>query len=653
MNKPSKVLSICFLPLTLALAGVACDTPASNAPLFDDSAASQELAIEMASDHLFALDHDVDQFNVMQVSVDQMDMAHTRFQQMSGGVPVFGGEAIVHLRGDGSLRAVTDNILRGVDVDTTPLYVADEAIELALASWGDRTMLTEAPKVDLWVLRHKGTDHLAWRVQLKRLDGSAETAMPVIFVDAHTGRRIWSYDNLQTATGSTNYYGTVSFNAYTDGSSWYPEDQTRGLGTFTFNGGTSSLYYVSSSSSNFGSTNPSAVEAHYGAMQTYDYYQSAHGRNGLDGSGGPTYISTHGDSYLTSLVEYGTNYVNAYWSGDYMVYGDGNGTDSGPLTALDIAGHEMTHGVTEHTANLTYANESGAMNESMSDVFGAAVEAYTNGLSADVWAIGEAAWTPNTSGDALRYMDNPTADNSSKDHYSSRYTGSQDNGGVHWNSGIGNLAFYLVSAGGSHPRVSNGITVSGVGIDDAADIWYRALTRYMTSSTNFSGSRTATVQAAEDLYGACSAQVQAVEDAWAAVGVGSASTCGGGDTGGGDDTADTGGDTGGTGGGLACTNGTLYTGTLSGSGAQVQEPNGGSYTTSSRQDHVGTLSGPSSADFDLYLYKWNSRRGWQQVGASESGSSEESISYNGNRGTYTWLITSYSGSGTYELCLEI
>jgi len=190
-----------------------------------------------------------------------------------------------------------------------------------------------------------------------------------------------------------------------------------------------------------------------------------------------------------------------------------------------------THGVTQYSANLTYSNESGALNESMSDVFGAMVESYARGgvVDGDTWKIGEQCYTPSTAGDALRYMDNPhlagnggyTADDD-PDHYAERYTGTADSGGVHINSGIGNKAFFLAVAGGTHHR--SNVTVTGIGATDASKIWYRALTVYMTSGTNFAGARTAMLNAATDLYGGTSAQYNTIATTWCAVGVGACPT---------------------------------------------------------------------------------------------------------------------------------
>jgi Zn-dependent metalloprotease len=386
----------------------------------------------------------------------------------------------------------------------------------------------------LWVFRGQKRDRLVYRVQMRREDGSDETAMPIYFIDAHTGAKVWSYDNLQTqsATGSgvSLYSGTVSLNTYKSGTTFYLEDVGRKVGTFNFNNTTTTAARFTDADNLWDSTVQKAgVDAQFGAVKTYDYFKNVHGRNGIDGSGGPgSTTSIDGVTRLiTSRVHYSTNYNNAFWNGTVMTYGDGNGTTFSPLVSLDVAGHEMTHGVTERTANLTYSGESGALNESMSDVFGAMVERSVQGETVNTWRIGEQIYTPATAGDALRYMDNPhlasnggfTTDDD-PDHYSERYTGTSDNGGVHINSGIANKAFYIVAKGGTH-HLRPGVTLTGIGADDAAKIWYRALTSFMTSSTNFAGARTATLNAANALFGSTtSTQYKAVCEAWFTVGVG-------------------------------------------------------------------------------------------------------------------------------------
>lgn len=637
--------SLLFLSLLAACAGAEPDGVDTPRPLFlDDDAPTHDLIGEIGGEHL--VDH-IDpmgleraQYSLMRTTIDPLGVAHARFQQRLDGVPVFGAEAIVHMADDGLPQAITDDLIRDVEVDVTPDYDAHEAIELASAAHVPLADQTAPAQAELWVLRHDDVDHLAWRVRLDRIDGTAHTSQPVVFVDAHTGEEIWSYEGLQTASGTSDYYGTVSFNSYSSSGQYYLEDTTRNMGTYTYNNTTSSLYYLTDADNVWtGANERQGVTAHWGLAETLDYYDAAHGRSGIDGSDGPGYISSLAGTggVQSMLVNYGTNYVNAFWDGTKMVIGDGDGTTAGPLTSLDIVGHELTHGVIENEANLTYANESGALNESLADVFGALVELETLGSGSARWTIGETCWTPGTAGDALRYMADPANDGTSRDHYSTRYTGTADSGGVHWNSGIGNLAFYLLANGGSHPDGSKSVTtVTGIGAADAADVWYLALTSYMTSSTNFAGARTATLNAASSLFGSSSAEYASVQDAWAEVGVGSPSGGGGG---------------GGGGGGSICAGyATTTSGSLSGSGASAAEP-GGTYYYSGSGTHDGCVDGPSGADYDLALYKWQSSR-WRRVANSATSSDDETISYSGSSGYYYWRVSSYSGSGAYSFGLD-
>jgi thermolysin len=466
--------------------------------------------------------------------VDELGYEHTRFQQTVRGVPVEGGDAIVHYDARGALQAITDDFRQGLKVDTVAKLSESEAVSKAVNAYGGYDLLTAAPESKLLVKRmDDGTDRLVYKVQLRREDGSHHTDMPVYYVDAHSGEIVGQFSNLQTATGTGQslYSGSRSLTTYLSGTTYYLEDTGRKMGTFDMRNGTTSAYRFTDTDNAWGTgttanAQSAAVDAHFGAQMTYDYYFNTHGRKGVDGNGGPGgYTSIDGvTKLLSSRVHYSSKYNNAFWNGTYMTYGDGDGTTFSPLVTLDICGHEMTHGVTERTAGLVYSNESGALNESMSDVFGAMVERYALGESANTWKIGEGAYTPATAGDALRYMDNPHAKaggtyttDDDPDHYAERYTGTADNGGVHINSGIGNKAFYLVAKGGTHHR--SGVTVTGIGADAAAKIWYKALTTYMTSSTNFAGARAATLNAAAALYGSGSANYNAVASAWTAVGV--------------------------------------------------------------------------------------------------------------------------------------
>jgi thermolysin len=385
----------------------------------------------------------------------------------------------------------------------------------------------------------RGEGRLVYRVAFSREDGSANTSMPVVFIDAHTGEKVWEYDNLQTATGASLYSGSVTFSTYQKSGTYYMEDMGRKLATRdnrntpsafgVLLGLSGSIYDFTDPDDNWGATpansHNAGVEAHFGSSKVYDYYLSAHNRNGIDGSGGPGSFTGHDGAtkLVVSRVHYGSKYNNAFWNGTVMTYGDGDGAQFSSLVTLDICGHEMTHGVTERTANLTYSGESGALNEAISDIMGAMVERFARGESANTWVIGEEAFTPNVAGDALRYMDNPhkaanngyTADDD-PDHYSERYTGSSDNGGVHINSGIVNKMFYLLAVGGSHHL---GGSMVGIGADKAAPIVYKALTAFMTASTNFAGARTAMLNAAAAIYGSGSPEHAAVGQAWSLVGV--------------------------------------------------------------------------------------------------------------------------------------
>ncbi len=495
--------------------------------LFDeDNAAAREIADSLAHDHV---ESKADRFfaglpNGLAITRDVRIVggkAHVRLDQEVDGVPVFGAQTIVHLGPDGVVERLTDGWERDLRVDTVPTVKAHEAIDLVEDREGPSI---DDPEADLFVMRHQGRDHLVWRVRLTQLDGTARSAMPVVFVDAHTGKVVRRYDDLQTTTAhvTTPYNGGVDIPVQQVGSSWHLRSDSANIGTYTLGG--SSPGYLSSSvlgditaSSSTGFTDGVALDAHYGADRTMTYFADVHGRNGIDGYGGPNL----NDGVTVSAVHYGSNYVNAFWNGSAMVYGDGDGWQSGPLTALDIAAHEMTHGVTAKTAGLVYQGESGALNEAMSDIFAALVEHHNGASNGDAWKIGEDAWTPNTSGDALRYMNDPTADFSSRDHYASRYTGASDNGGVHWNSGIANLAFHLLVEGGTHPTPSRSLgPVQGIGFTAAGAIFYSALTDYMGPSTDFFGARTATLSAAADLYGANSTEWTSVANAWAEVGVG-------------------------------------------------------------------------------------------------------------------------------------
>ncbi|WP_326491679.1 M4 family metallopeptidase [Myxococcus stipitatus] len=244
---------------------------------------------------------------------------------------------------------------------------------------------------------------------------------------------------------------------------------------------------------------------------TYHCFNDLFGRDSYDGMG----------ASLIATVHHRVNYVNAFWNGAQMVFGDGDGVTAKNLAlATDVTAHELMHAVTERDSDLIYSGESGGLNESLSDIFGNVCEWHSRGrvITAGTWLVGEDVWTPNTEGDALRYMHNPRLDGESLDNYPDYYSGVD----VHYSSGISNLAFYLLSQGGVHPRFPKPTPVVGIGIEKAARIFYKANHDLLVPSSNFESAKQATEQAAAQL-GYDAATVASVKAAWEAVGVGDVS----------------------------------------------------------------------------------------------------------------------------------
>jgi Zn-dependent metalloprotease len=258
-----------------------------------------------------------------------------------------------------------------------------------------------------------------------------------------------------------------------------------------------------------------AADAQYGAALTWDYFLLVHGRNGIanDGRG------------ANSRVHYKRSYANAFWSDSCfcMTYGDGNSSIR-PLVSIDVAGHEMSHGVTSRSAGLIYSGESGGLNEATSDIFGSMVEYYAaNPNDAPDYLMGEKLFTNGTS--VIRNMVRPSSDGSSADCWYPGLGGID----VHYSSGVANHFYFLLAEGttagvpsptcsAGNTRVATGTgTLAGIGRAKAEKIWYRALTVYLTSSSNYAAARAATLSAAADLHGAGAPEVAAVAAAWNAV----------------------------------------------------------------------------------------------------------------------------------------
>ncbi len=435
------------------------------------------------------------------------DTKHFRLQEVHEGIPVFGYEQTIHLDKNGNVTSFLGHFIPELDEKEKLKKKVDikgkEAVKIAIRDMEDQVGSIEKfeidPEAELYIYAHEGETYLAYAIELNFLD--PEPGRWMYFVDATNGDVINKYNTIDHVTGTgTGVLGdSKQIETTYSGGTYSLKDSTRGSGvnTYTANNRTRLPGSVVTDADN-NWTDGAAVDAHAYAAKTYDYYLNNHGRNSYDGRG----------AALNSTVHYGRSYNNAFWNGRQMVYGDGDGTTFISLSGgLDVVAHELTHAVTDSTADLVYQNESGALNESMSDIFGAMVDS-------DDWLMGEDIYTPNKNGDALRSLQDPAAFGD-PDHYSKRYTGTQDNGGVHINSGINNKAAYLLSEGGTH----YGVTVRGIGRTDTAKIYYHALTNYLTPNSTFSNMRQAAIQSATDLFGASSAQVASVKAAYDAVGV--------------------------------------------------------------------------------------------------------------------------------------
>lgn len=468
-------------------------------------------------------------FKVVEKKKDKLGYTYLRVQQMYKGTPVYGAVLTAHVNKDGVLTAVSGAPVPNL-ADKQSLKASKSLSKKDALAAGEKDLVAEigsepayeyAPKAKTVIYVKGGEAHQAYLVNYNFLDPKPGNWN--YFIDAASGEILDKVNEIHEAGGKpggngitgTDAVGTgtgvlgdsKSLNTTLSSSTYYLQDNTRGGGVFTYDAKNrqrlpGSLWADADNKFN-ASYDGAAVDAHYYAGETYDYYKDVHNRNSYDGNG----------AALKSTVHYSRNYNNAFWNGQQMVYGDGDGSTFVPLSGgLDVVAHELTHAVTDTTADLIYQNESGAINESMSDVFGTLLE-YHTGNNPD-WEIGEDIYTPGVSGDALRSMSDPAKYND-PDHYSVRYTGTGDNGGVHINSGIGNKAAYLLSQGGTH----YGVNVAGIGTDKVGDIYYRALTQYLTPSSNFSQLRSAVVQSASDLYGSGSSEVASVNAAFDAVGV--------------------------------------------------------------------------------------------------------------------------------------
>lgn len=482
-----------------------------------------------------------DEMKLSKQETDKLGFTHYRFQQYYQDIPVRAGEYVIHAK---DVKAVSGNgkIVKGINIPVIPLITSGDAINSAKEYISAESYMWESPAEEALLKQIKNDPAATYypspelMIASKKCDGIAANYKLVyrvdvyaskplsrnyIYIDASTGEVLFTENRLMTTdvegVAVTKYVGTKTI--WTD--SLAPDSFRlrnahfgNGVETYDMNKGTNygtavdftdddNYWDVTTDQDN------AAYDAHFGAEMTYQYYFEKFGRLSYDNN----------NAKLLSYVHYDIAYSNAFWDGSRMTYGDGDGTQYTAFTALDVTAHEITHGVDEYSANLVYQDESGALNEAFSDIFGACIEFYADSASGD-WFVGEDF---DVAGDGFRNMADPKSDQCPDTYFGDYWVTNDviDYGGVHTNCGPLTYWFYLLSEGGSGTNDTGSVyNVTGIGRDSAAQISYRMLTVYLTSSATYADARIAALQSAEDLYGACSDAVIQVSNAMYAIGVG-------------------------------------------------------------------------------------------------------------------------------------
>lgn len=489
---------------------------------------------------------------------DRMGGVHEKFQQYLNTIKVEFGTAIVHSL-NGVVTSVNGEMYQVANSNSNAVLTKDNALEKAVQHVNAKSYLWENPaeaklmgyskpvgELVYLPLLEKNTVVLAYKFDIY-------ATMPIsrqeIYIDAQTGKvlltnaiikhadklissqklennskKIEEAISLALGTAATRYSSSKPIQTKLIGSSYVLNDETRGLGIFTYNmrKGTNYSAAVNFTDNdnnwtaleyNNANKDNGALDAHWGAGTTYDFWKNVFNRNSYDNNNAP----------IKSYVHYDVKFDNAFWNGSFMTYGDGNNMDV--LTSLDVCAHEIGHAICTYTANLVYANQSGAMNEGFSDIWGACIEHYgrtgalTGTISPNVWKIGE-----DLASNPLRSMSNPLSRNDPDTYLGQNYyTGTADSGGVHTNSGVFNHWFYILTAGkaGTNSAPSpDTYNVSGIGLTKSAEIAYLAERDYLTPNATFLDARLATIAVASSLYCGTNPEVIAVTNAWYAVNVG-------------------------------------------------------------------------------------------------------------------------------------
>ncbi|MDH6358394.1 M4 family metallopeptidase [Parabacteroides sp. PF5-9] len=479
---------------------------------------------------------------------DELGYTHQYYQQYYKNVKVEYGEVSVHANRLGNIETIFGDFKPVGDIDTNPKLTEAQALNAALKYVGAEVYKWQIPEEEQWIKEYYNstfypagelvivkdqllTDkiyRLAYRFDIY---AHKPLSRDYIWVDAITGDILHMDARIHfanaTGTAATRYSGSRSITTDSYNGRYRLRETRNGVNISTFNmnhAGTYSSTDFTDNDNNWTTAehsvnnNNAGLDAHWGAEMVYEYFKQVHARNSWNNSNGPLLSYVNAD--LKLINKDFTYNDNAFWDGSRMTYGKGSSRP--PFTTLDICAHEIAHGICSSSAKLVYQKESGAINESLSDIWAACVENWAT-TDKQPWLIGEDL------GYTMRSMSYPNT-YSHPDTYGGTYwyninsctpTFENDYCGVHRNSGVMNYWFYLLSVGGNGTNdFGKAFGITGIGIEKAAKIVYRAETVYMTQNTTFANARTHTITAATNLYGATSKEVIAVTNAWHAVGVG-------------------------------------------------------------------------------------------------------------------------------------
>jgi bacillolysin len=471
---------------------------------------------------------------------DKLGYLHYRYYQTYKGIPVENSMCVVHTM-NGLLKGMTGKIILDFDPiiqkRSTASISALQAVEIAmryvhaqLYAWKDDNMersikmqtgnknasYTPAPKL-VWYSPSENLNPRALRLAYKiDLYAIKPLSRADYFVDAITGKIIGKDNKIHftDATGNANTFWSGKQKIHSDftGTNYRLRDSTRGNGIITLHGESGQFgndYTSSSSNWSLSGSNIAALDVHWGVSQSYAFYMAKFNRNSYDNAGAALISYVNDPSYIDS----------AFWDGNSMHFCKRSTGEGGGVTGIDIIAHELTHGVTQETCGLLFSNESGAIDESLSDIMGKSIQFWSKPTDINWQFSNDMNWV-------IRDMSKPNL-LGQPDTYKGTdwYTGSGDNGGVHYNSGVGNFMFYLLVNGGTGTNdKGNAYAVTGIGLNKADQIIYRSQTVYLTSTSRYTDWRVACINAATDLYGSTSNELTQVKNAFFAVGIGSSAT---------------------------------------------------------------------------------------------------------------------------------